>query len=77
MVPLFGERWGGTLARTPAWPVVAVAAGACLGGGLAISTPISTQWPLQSGRPVNAVLLFAGSLVLVLVLVLVPGSCAR
>ncbi|UGY91011.1 hypothetical protein [Streptomyces gobiensis] len=62
LAPLFGEWWGGALARTLAWPVVAVAVGACLGGGLAIMT----QWPLHSGPLVNTVLLVAGSVVLVL-----------
>ncbi|MFC8075597.1 hypothetical protein ACFUN8_08640 [Streptomyces sp. NPDC057307] len=62
LAPLFGEWWGGALARTLAWPVVAVTAGACLGGGLAVMT----RWSLHSGRPGNTVLLVAGSLVLVL-----------
>ncbi|MFD8917383.1 hypothetical protein ACFV0Y_06135 [Streptomyces sp. NPDC059569] len=62
LAPLFGEWWGGTLARTLAWPVVAVTVGACLGGGLAIIT----RWPPHGGRPVDTVLLLAGSVVLVL-----------
>ncbi|WP_203184261.1 hypothetical protein [Streptomyces pratensis] len=61
LAPLFGERWGGTLARTLAWPVFAVSVGACLGGGLAVLI----RWPLDSG-PVNTALLVAGSMVLVL-----------
>ncbi|MFD7289696.1 hypothetical protein [Streptomyces sp. NPDC059863] len=59
--PLFGEWWGGTLARALAWPVVAVAVGACLGGGLAIMTR-----PPHSGGLANTVLLVGGSVVLVL-----------
>ncbi|MFE3830061.1 hypothetical protein [Streptomyces sp. NPDC059092] len=62
LAPLFGEWWGGTLARTLAWPVVAVTAGASLGGGVAIMT----RWSLYGGRLGNALLLVAGSLALVL-----------
>ncbi|MFE2943191.1 hypothetical protein ACFXKG_29695 [Streptomyces sp. NPDC059255] len=62
LAPLFGEWWGGMLARTLAWPVVAVVVGACLGGGLAVTI----QWPLLGGRLVNTVLLVSGSVVLVL-----------
>lgn len=62
LAPLFGEWWGGTFARTLAWPVVAVTAGACLGGGLAALTP----WPRHGGPLVNTVLLVAASVVLAL-----------
>ncbi|MFF2846200.1 hypothetical protein ACFVT5_07700 [Streptomyces sp. NPDC058001] len=62
LAPLFREWWGGTLARSLTWPVVAVLVGACLGGGLAFVI----QWPLHGGRLVNTVLLVAGSVVLVL-----------
>ncbi|MFJ6569466.1 hypothetical protein ACIQNU_18775 [Streptomyces sp. NPDC091292] len=62
LAPLFGERWGGTLARTLAWPVVAVTVGACLGGGVAVLAP----WPRDSAHPVDTVLLVAGSVVLVI-----------
>ncbi|MGW8846637.1 hypothetical protein ACWGNE_02540 [Streptomyces xiamenensis] len=62
LAPLLGEWWGGTLARTLAWPLTAVVTGAGLGGALALLLP----WPL-SGRPAaHAVLLAAGSVVLVL-----------
>ncbi|MFH8973941.1 hypothetical protein [Streptomyces sp. NPDC017890] len=60
--PLFGERWGGVLARTLSWPVAAVVAGTCLGGGLAIVI----AWPLHSGRLTDTALLGTGSVVLVL-----------
>lgn len=62
LAPLFGEWWGGTLARTLAWPVVAVTAGVCLGGGLATVT----RWPHHGAPPAHTVLLAAGSVVLVL-----------
>ncbi|GFH36555.1 hypothetical protein [Streptomyces pacificus] len=62
LAPLFGERWGGMPARTLAWPAVAVPVAVGLAGG---ATAL-TQWPLQSGRPVEALLLAAGSVVLVL-----------
>ncbi|MGW8575645.1 hypothetical protein [Streptomyces niveus] len=62
MAPLFGEWWGGTLARALAWPVVAVTVGVCLGGGLATVT----RWPEHGAPPVHTVLLVAGSVVLVL-----------
>ncbi|RKN03569.1 hypothetical protein [Streptomyces radicis] len=60
--PLFGERWGGTLARTLTWPVVAVTAGACLGGGLALLAP----WPWRGAPVADAAPLVAGSVVLAL-----------
>ncbi|WP_405676077.1 hypothetical protein OG292_14205 [Streptomyces sp. NBC_01511] len=63
LAPLLGEWWGGTLTRALAWPVVAVTAGAGLGGGLALLTPWA---PHGAGRPVNTLLLVAGSLTLVL-----------
>ncbi|MEU5579997.1 hypothetical protein ABZ791_16725 [Streptomyces huasconensis] len=56
--PLHGERWGGTLARTLAWPVVAVTATVGLAGGVAAVT----RWPPRA----DALLLAAGSVVLVL-----------
>lgn len=62
LAPLFGGRWGGILARTLAWPVVAVTVGACLGGGLATAA----QWPPPAGDLGSPVLLVAGSVVLVL-----------
>ncbi|WP_267243597.1 hypothetical protein [Streptomyces sp. PR69] len=62
LAPLFGERSGGMLARTLAWPVVAVVTGVVLGGGLAITT----QWPPHGGRLVNTALLAAASTALVL-----------
>ncbi|WP_405795629.1 hypothetical protein [Streptomyces sp. NBC_01506] len=63
LAPLFGERWGGTLARALVWPAVAVTAGACLGGGaLALTSP----WAPQDARPADTALLVAGSLALVL-----------
>ncbi|MEV5882768.1 hypothetical protein AB0L74_08620 [Streptomyces sp. NPDC052020] len=57
--PLFG---GGMLSRTLAWPLVAVPAGACLGGGLVILALL----PLPGGRLAATGLFFAGVLVLVL-----------
>lgn len=62
LAPLFGERWGGMLARTLAWPVAAVTLGAGLGGTLGVMT---LGLP-PSGRFGDTVLLVAGSLVLVL-----------
>ncbi|MFI9122960.1 hypothetical protein ACIGW0_26805 [Streptomyces bikiniensis] len=62
LAPLLGERWGGTLARTLAWPLVAVVTAA----GLASGAALLARWPLQDGRAVDASLLVAGSLVLVL-----------
>ncbi|GAA3998862.1 hypothetical protein GCM10022384_52440 [Streptomyces marokkonensis] len=62
LAPLFGEWWGGVLARTLTWPVTAVTLGTSLGGGLAVVA----RWPQHGGRPVDAVLLVAGSVVLVL-----------
>ncbi|OEU86105.1 hypothetical protein DB35_10190 [Streptomyces abyssalis] len=61
--PLYGERWGGVLARTLAWPVLAVTAGTCAGSGLALTTP---WWPLHGESAAGTLLLLAGSLVLVL-----------
>ncbi|MFD4025030.1 hypothetical protein ACFWRV_16140 [Streptomyces sp. NPDC058576] len=62
LAPLFGERWGGLLARAPAWPVVAVTVGTCLGGGLVVLL----RRPLADGRAGSTVLLVAGTVVLVL-----------
>lgn len=62
LAPLFGEWWGGTLARTLAWPVVAVTLGALLGGGLAVVT----RWDHHSGHLGDTALLVAGSVVMVL-----------
>ncbi|MFE3074215.1 hypothetical protein [Streptomyces sp. NPDC059247] len=46
LAPLLGERWGGTLARTLAWPVVAVTVTV----GLAGTVTALARWPLQSGH---------------------------
>lgn len=62
LAPLFGERWGGTLARTLAWPVVAVTTGALLGGGFAVVA----RWDHHSGHLGDTALLVAGSVVMVL-----------
>jgi hypothetical protein len=62
MAPLFGGRWGGTLARTLAWPVTAVTAGAFLGGGLVLTV----QWARPGGPAAHTLLLVAGSVLLVL-----------
>ncbi|MFJ2787686.1 MULTISPECIES: hypothetical protein [unclassified Streptomyces] len=62
LAPLLGERWGGTLARTLAWPVVAVTVTA----GLAGTLTALARWPLPSGRPADALLLATASMVLVL-----------
>lgn len=62
MAPLFGERWGGTPARTLAWPVVAVTGGALLGGGCAVVA----RWDRHSGHLGDTALLVAGSVVMVL-----------
>ncbi|MER7052319.1 hypothetical protein [Streptomyces sp. NPDC000351] len=59
LAPLFGEWWGGLPARTLAWPVTAVAVGTSLGGGLAVVA----RWPQHDGRPLDTVLLVAGSVV--------------
>ncbi|MFJ2767608.1 hypothetical protein [Streptomyces sp. NPDC087300] len=61
LAPLFGEWWGGLLARTVAWPVVAVLAAV----GLASGVTALALWPFGSGTA-DASLLAAGSLVLVL-----------
>ncbi|MET8983780.1 hypothetical protein ABZX85_50310 [Streptomyces sp. NPDC004539] len=61
LATLLGEWWGGLLARTLAWPVVAVVVTV----GLASSVTAMTRRPLQGG-PADAVLLTAGSVVLVL-----------
>ncbi|MFD3871098.1 hypothetical protein [Streptomyces sp. NPDC058623] len=61
LAPLLGEWWGGVLARTLAWPVVAVVVPV----GLAGAATVLTRWPLQDG-PVDAVLLTTGSVVLAL-----------
>lgn len=61
LAPLLGGRWGGLLARTLAWPVVAVVVAV----GLASAVTVMARWPLQGG-PADAVLLTAGSVVLVL-----------
>ncbi|ALO10707.1 Putative transmembrane pore [Streptomyces venezuelae] len=60
--PLFGGRWGGTPARTLAWPVVVVAVTV----GLASGATALTRWPLQDGGPAGVALLVTGSVVLVL-----------
>jgi hypothetical protein len=60
--PLFGEWWGGTLARALAWPVTAVAALSGLAGSLAFAV----QWPLRTGPFAETVLVVSGTLVLVL-----------
>lgn len=62
LAPLLGEWWGGVLARTLAWPVVAVVVTAGLAGGVAVVA----GWPLGGGGPADAVLLATGSVVLVL-----------
>ncbi|MEV7865608.1 hypothetical protein AB0P17_05790 [Streptomyces sp. NPDC088124] len=62
LAPLFGEWWGGMLARTLAWPVVAVAVTVGAAGGVAALT----RWPLQDGRTAEVLLLGAASVVLVL-----------
>ncbi|MEV7370908.1 hypothetical protein AB0O51_08485 [Streptomyces sp. NPDC090301] len=61
LAPLLGEWWGGMLARTLAWPVVAVVVPV----GLASAVTLLTGRPLQGG-PADAVLLTAGSAALVL-----------
>ncbi|MFD4321927.1 hypothetical protein [Streptomyces sp. NPDC058548] len=62
LAPLLGEWWGGLLARTLAWPVVAVVVPV----GLASTVTVLACWPLQGGGPADAVLLTAGSVVLAL-----------
>ncbi|MFE4058854.1 hypothetical protein ACFXP3_21615 [Streptomyces sp. NPDC059096] len=62
LVPLLGEWWGGVLARTLVWPVVAVTAGVSLGGGVAVMA----RWSSHGGRLGTTVLLVAATLVLVL-----------
>ncbi|MFC7813882.1 MULTISPECIES: hypothetical protein [unclassified Streptomyces] len=61
LAPLLGEWWGGAAARALTWPVLAVAAGTCLGGSLAalVDRPVH-------GRPGQTALLVAGTVVLVL-----------
>ncbi|MEU7516572.1 hypothetical protein AB0B13_31840 [Streptomyces sp. NPDC042898] len=59
LAPLLGERWGGTPARTLAWPVAAVTVTV----GLASGIVILTRWPLQDGGPA---LLVTASVVLAL-----------
>ncbi|KQX13663.1 hypothetical protein ASC82_06860 [Streptomyces sp. Root431] len=59
LTPLLGERWGGTLARTLAWPVAVVTVTV----GLASGTVILTRSPLQAGGPA---LLVTASVVLAL-----------
>ncbi|MFB6527108.1 hypothetical protein [Streptomyces sp. NPDC056399] len=61
LAPLLGEWWGGMLARTLAWPVVAVVVPV----GLASAVTLLAGRPPQGG-PADAVLLTAGSAVLVL-----------
>ncbi|MDV5148028.1 hypothetical protein R1T08_28630 [Streptomyces sp. SBC-4] len=61
LAPLLGEWWGGTLARTLAWPVVAVAVSV----GLASGATALTRWPLQAAGADTA-LLVTGTVVLVL-----------
>ncbi|MFE5396634.1 ATP-binding cassette domain-containing protein [Streptomyces sp. NPDC056568] len=60
--PLLGEWWGGAVARALTWPVLAVAAGTCLGAGMAVLV----GRPLYDGRPGETAVLVAGTLVLVL-----------
>lgn len=62
LAPLFGERWGGTLARTLAWPVVAVTIGAFLGGGFAVVV----RWDHHSGHLGDTAILVTGSVVMAL-----------
>ncbi|WP_435974335.1 hypothetical protein [Streptomyces sp. Qhu_M48] len=62
LAPLLGEGWGGTLARTLAWPVVAVAVGV----GLSSGVTVLARWPLRDAGPADAALLAAGSVALVL-----------
>ncbi|MCX4983102.1 hypothetical protein [Streptomyces sp. NBC_00572] len=59
LAPLYGEWWGGMLARTLAWPVVAVVASV----GPASGVTVLTRLPLDDGGPV---LLTTGTVVLVL-----------
>ncbi|MFF5918255.1 hypothetical protein ACFY8C_07915 [Streptomyces flavochromogenes] len=62
LAPLLGEGWGGMLARTLAWPAVAVVVPV----GLASAVTLMARWPLQGGGPADAPLLAAGSVVLAL-----------
>ncbi|MEU7282624.1 hypothetical protein AB0A69_28180 [Streptomyces sp. NPDC045431] len=62
LAPLFGEWWGGMLARTLAWPVVAVVATVGLAGGVVAMV----RWPFAGGGPLDALLFAAGTVVLVL-----------
>jgi hypothetical protein len=62
LAPLYGEWWGGVLARTLTWPVTAVVVGTSLGGALAVVT----RWPRPGGHLGVTVLLVSGSVVLVL-----------
>ncbi|WP_327172667.1 hypothetical protein OG471_31920 [Streptomyces sp. NBC_01336] len=62
LAPLYGERWGGTLARTLAWPVVAVTIGAFLGGGFAVVV----RWDHHSGHLGDTAILVTGSVVMAL-----------
>ncbi|MER5962998.1 hypothetical protein [Streptomyces sp. NPDC002057] len=62
LAPLLGERWGGTLARTLAWPVVAVGVTV----GLSSGVTVLARWPLRDAGPADAALLAAGTVVLVL-----------
>lgn len=61
LAPLLGEWWGGMLARTLAWPVVAV----MVPVGLASGVTTMTRWPLQAAGADTA-LLVTGTVVLVL-----------
>ncbi|MEU9558870.1 hypothetical protein [Streptomyces fumanus] len=62
LAPLLGQWWGGAAARALTWPVLAVTAGACLGGGLAVLV----GRPVYDGRPAQTALFVAGTAVLVL-----------
>nr|QBA31007.1 SinP [Streptomyces sp.] len=62
LAPLFGEWWGGMLARTLAWPVVAVVTTVGLAGGIAAVI----RFPLRGACPADAVLLTTASVALVL-----------
>lgn len=57
LAPLFGQWWGGTLARTLTWPVVGVSVGVFVGAGLTILTP----WAPGGGRLGETVVLIVAS----------------
>ncbi|MFF0272365.1 hypothetical protein [Streptomyces sp. NPDC004330] len=62
LAPLLGEWWGGVLARTLAWPAVAVAVPV----GLAGTLTAAARLPLQDTDPAETALLAAGTVVLAL-----------